>query len=114
MSLRIGDWVRESCGGPIMKIIKFVNSFLAICQELKTGFVKCVAIALLVVAVGGAEITEGHGQEDLPSHPSVVLLNEVSPIVASGTTTTTPAPIPPRPTIVREDESWLLPIMNPG
>jgi hypothetical protein len=108
MRFRIGDFVREICGGLVMRVIDFVDSCrIAVCRVCDSGVVKRVAVELLVVVGIGYSIAHGHGPEEPPSHLSVERQYQITGITSSGTPTLR-TPVPPPPVIARQPDDPLL------
>jgi hypothetical protein len=108
--MKIGDLVWEYVGGPIMRIVGFLDLCrVAVCRCLRSGFVKRVAVQSLIAVGLAVESAHGYGPEEPPSRPVVEREIQVTAITSSGMTTPT-TPAPPRPIIARApDDSMQYP-----
>src|ERR1700693_5241795 len=69
-TMKIGDLVRECVGGPIMRILGFLDACrVAVCQVLWSSEVKRVAVASLIAVGMLGSTLHGHPPEDPPNHP---------------------------------------------
>src|SRR6266852_5744733 len=100
--MKIGDFVCEYVGGPIMRIVGFLNACrVAVCQALHSGVIKYVAVVLLVAAGGANRIAQGDAPEDDPPFRPVVECQADGSAINSSGLAINPT-FPPRPIIARQ------------
>jgi hypothetical protein len=117
-SMKIGDLVREYVGGPIMRIVCFLDECrVAVCQFLRSGALKRIAVVSLIAACIGISTALGHPPEEPPSHLRVGVhnggptINDEAPVVrfsledeGSGVPPP-PLKVPCRPSTFLDDEA---------
>jgi hypothetical protein len=82
--MKIGDLVRVYIGGPIMRIIGWLeDGRIAICQVLETGLLKYIAVGSLIAGIVFST-AHGHPPEDPPGQPMIEKTGADTPDVASG------------------------------
>ncbi len=83
--LKIGDLVSEFIGGPVMRIIGFLDACrIAVCRALRGGLIKFIAVGSLVIA-SATSITrvEHQHSDDEPPPRGVAQQYHVGPAVTS-------------------------------
>lgn len=90
--MKIGDFVQERIGGPLMRVIRLLQDCgEALCEVLSSGQLRRIATCALILVGFAIEAAHGHPMEDLPAHPTVRLNSTAALPAASGGTTFVPS-----------------------
>src|SRR5260370_36224522 len=103
--MKIGDFVHEYVGGPIMRVVGFLDGWrIAICEVLSSGLVRNVAVALLTVVGMLGAAAHGHGSEEPPNDPVIEKTVTTATVVASGSVA--------QPFGLADDGTWFPQVMT--